>query len=73
MTDPDLHPIGVLQCEMNCESLYPINFARVFVSPMNRAMLTCINMFKGHPNAKNIKFMVLPLCREVFHTSNDIP
>jgi hypothetical protein len=40
---------------------------------MNRAMQTAINMFKTHPNAKNIKFIVLPICREVFNTSNDFP
>ena len=42
------------------------------VSPMQRAMQTAILMFKDHPNANKIKFMVTPACREIMHTSNDI-
>jgi len=30
-------------------------------------------MFKSHPNLANIKFRVLPIAREVFHSSCDIP
>ena len=71
--DADLHPIGLMQCATNAEKLHPINFTRVFVSPMNRAMQTCINMFKGHPNVANIKFTLLPLAREVMQGSQDIP
>jgi len=29
-------------------------------------------MFKNHPTKKNIKFIVLPIVREVLETSNDI-
>jgi len=39
---------------------------------MQRAMMTTIHMFKNHPNKENIKFVVLPIAREVLHTTNDI-
>jgi hypothetical protein len=39
---------------------------------MQRAMQTAIHMFKNHPNLPNIKFIVLPILREVLETSNDI-
>jgi hypothetical protein len=38
---------------------------------MQRAIMTTINMFANHPNKKNIKFVVLPIVREIFHTMND--
>lgn len=34
--------------------------------------MTTIHMYKNHPNKKNIKFVVLPMIREVYHTTNDI-
>ena len=40
---------------------------------MRRAMETAIHMFKNHPNAKRcIKFVVLPIAREIIHTICDI-
>jgi len=73
LVDADLHPIGYLQCEVNAPKVAPINFTRVFVSPMNRAMQTCIGMFKNHPNVANIKFTILPISREIWCGSQDIP
>ena len=35
-------------------------------------MQTAIALFKKHPNLANIKFIVLPIIREVLETSNDI-
>ena len=34
--------------------------------------MTTIHMFKNHPNKDNIKFIVLPIIREVLHTTCDI-
>ena len=34
--------------------------------------MTTINMFKNHPNRSKIKFIVLPLIREVFFANGDI-
>lgn len=73
LTDPDLHTIGVRQCEANAAKVEAINFTRCFVSPMQRALQTAIHMFKNHPNKANITFIVLPLIHEFYHTSNDIP
>ena len=35
-------------------------------------MMTTVNMFKNHPNKAKICFIVLPIVREVLHTTNDI-
>ena len=48
--DPSLHRIGVAQCEAYHSQINKVNFIKVFVSPMRRAMLTAIHMFKNHPN-----------------------
>ena len=39
---------------------------------MQRAMMTTVNMFCNHPNKDEIKFIVLPMCREIIHTMNDL-
>jgi len=39
---------------------------------MQRAMMTTIEMFKNHANKDNIRFVVIPVVREVLHTINDI-
>ncbi|TNV76426.1 hypothetical protein FGO68_gene11145 [Halteria grandinella] len=72
MYDPGLHAIGKMQAESNSEHVNPINFKVVFVSPMQRTLQTCIHLFKNHPNKKDIRFVVLPIIREVLETSNDI-
>lgn len=40
---------------------------------MRRAMQTCIGMFKDHPKVAEIKFIVVPLVREILHTVCDMP
>jgi len=35
-------------------------------------MMTTIHMFKNHPNKNQMKFIVLPIAREILHTTNDI-
>ena len=39
---------------------------------MQRAMMTTIEMFKNHPNKEKIRFVVIPVVREVLHTINDM-
>jgi len=34
--------------------------------------MTTIHMYKNHPNKDKIKFVVLPIAREIMHTTNDI-
>jgi hypothetical protein len=70
--DPGLHQIGVLQCETNQPHVNQINFKTVFVSPMRRAVETCVHLFKKHPNKDQIRFIILPIVREVLETANDI-
>ena len=70
--DPELHPSGIVQCEFHQEEVNKIDYKVVFTSPMQRTMMTTIHMFKNHPNKENIKFVVLPFMREVYHTTNDI-
>lgn len=35
-------------------------------------MMTTVHMFKNHPNKDKIHFVVLPIVREVLHTTCDI-
>jgi len=35
--------------------------------------MTTIHMFKNHPNKDKIRFIVLPLVREIMNASCDIP
>lgn len=72
MYDPGLHEIGIIQAETNQSHVNAINFKVVFVSPLQRTLQTCIHLFKNHPNKKDIRFIVLPVAREVLETSNDI-
>ena len=39
---------------------------------MQRAMMTTVHMYKNHPNKDKIKFVVLPIVREILHTTNDL-
>lgn len=70
--DPGLHEIGKMQAESNQDHVNKVNFKVVFVSPMQRTLQTCIHLFKNHPNKKDIRFVVLPIIREVLETANDI-
>ena len=72
LIDPDLHPVGVVQAEVNSPKIDAMNVKYVLVSPMQRAMQTCIHMFKSHPNLNNIRFFVEPHVHEIMHTMNDI-
>jgi hypothetical protein len=35
-------------------------------------MMTTVHMFKNHPEKNTIRFIVLPIAREVLHTTNDL-
>jgi len=39
---------------------------------MQRAMMTTVHMFKEHPNKEKIRFIVLPIVREILHTVCDL-
>ena len=61
-----------MQCESHQEVINGIDWKVVFTSPMQRAIMTTIHMFKNHPNKDNIQFIVLPIIREILHTTNDV-
>ena len=71
LVDPELHPIGFLQCEAQHEVVNSIDWQVVFVSPMQRTLMTAIHMFKEHPNKGGIQFIVLPLVTEVIQYMSD--
>ena len=70
--DPELHPVGISQCETGQRVVNNIDWEVVFTSPMQRAMMTTVHMFKNHPNKANIRFIVLPIVRECLACTNDI-
>ena len=70
--DAELHPVGVLQCEAHHPVTNSIEWKTVFVSPFRRAIQTAIHLFKNHPNKGNIKFVILPIVREVIQDYDDI-
>ena len=72
MIDPELHDVGIMQCEAQHAVVNTIDWQVVFTSPMQRAMMTTVHMFKSHPNKDKIKFVVVPMVREILHTTNDI-
>jgi hypothetical protein len=72
LVDCRLHSMGIKKCEAYIDTVNTINFKKVFVSPLRRAMMTAIHMFKKHPNKENIRFVVLPMAREVLNSANDI-
>lgn len=71
--DTVLHPIGEMQCHANKEAVHCLNVKYVLVSPLRRTIQTCILMFKNHPQKKDIKFILVPILREVLHTLCDVP
>ena len=70
--DPSLHPIGLAMCDHSQYQVNMINWTIVYTSPMRRNLETTIHMFKNHPNKHNIKFIVLPLLRELMVAKDDI-
>ncbi|KAL4450803.1 hypothetical protein ABPG74_011645 [Tetrahymena malaccensis] len=59
-TDNPLHPVGIQQCLNHQKYINEIDFEIVFISPLQRALQTCIYLFATHPNRQNIKFVLMP-------------
>ena len=70
--DPSLHPIGLTMCDQSQYQVNMINWSTVYTSPMRRNLETTIHMFKNHLNKDNIKFVVLPILREIMLAKDDI-
>ena len=45
----------------------------MFISPLRRAMQTAYHTFKEHPNFKSIRFIIVPLLREIMNLASGIP
>ena len=54
LMDAKLHPIGIMQCENHQSQVNKVNFKVVYTSPLRRALMTTLHMFKNHPNKDNI-------------------
>lgn len=73
LADPRLTSKGVAQCEAAKSQYHAMPIKVVFVSPLKRAMETAELLFRGHPMAESIKFVVHPLLSEMLAGSNEIP
>jgi broad specificity phosphatase PhoE len=71
ITDADLTSLGYSQAEETREKLKEIKIDLVYTSPLYRTLRTTQILFKNHPS--NPKVVVLPLIREIFFSSHDIP
>ena len=49
------------------------NLEVILVSPLRRTLQTAYNLFKEHPNFKNIKVVLEPNLREQLNSSCDVP
>ena len=58
--DPSITDLGIFQCEATAEITNNLNVEIVLVSPMTRTILTAYNVFKNHPNFRNMKFILVP-------------
>jgi len=73
LVDPVLSHIGVNQstAAQSLVNVLPIQY--VLVSPIQRTLETARLMFATHPNLPNIRFVVLPIIREIMANPDDIP
>ncbi|CAI2376937.1 unnamed protein product [Moneuplotes crassus] len=73
LIDCHLSELGYRQCQEAQPLANLLNVKHVIVSPLLRALETAHNVFKEHPNFKNITFTVLPLMKECIVNSDDVP
>ena len=73
LIDPPLSQLGIVQSREGQPEVNKLDVQYVFVSPLLRAMQTSQILFETHPNKEKIKFMVLPIIREVISSMNDLP
>jgi broad specificity phosphatase PhoE len=73
MRDAHINDEGIEQCKAKQDTFNSIDVHTVFISPLRRAMQTTYYTFKEHPNLENIKFVVVPGCREFMNLASGIP
>jgi len=69
--DCSLSTEGIKQAKKAASTLSDANIRYVFVSPLKRTLLTAQIMFENHKNRPHV--IVLPVIREIFASSCDIP
>ncbi|KRX00258.1 hypothetical protein PPERSA_10757 [Pseudocohnilembus persalinus] len=75
LIDAELHYYGLQQCKTVEKKVQEIEDLQVvFVSPLQRSLQTCLNIFQQHPNFinKSMKIIVLPQLMEILSKVQDI-
>ncbi|KAL4512372.1 hypothetical protein ABPG72_005374 [Tetrahymena utriculariae] len=70
--DTPLHPYGIIQCKNKAPYLHKLRIQTVYVSPMQRTLQTCVELFRNHPNKRKIQFIVQPQISEQLTKVSDI-
>lgn len=73
LIDPPLSELGIAQAKENQKEVNKLYVKYVFVSPLLRALQTSKFLFETHPQKESIKFIVMPMSREVISSINDLP
>jgi broad specificity phosphatase PhoE len=73
LVDPFLSHIGINQSIAAQPTINQLPIKYVLVSPIHRTLETASLLFETHPNRGSIKFIVLPLIREIMANPDDIP
>lgn len=73
LNDCKLSEKGIQQCTEAASHAKNYNFVEVYISPLRRTMETAYHIFKDHPGAKSIKFVVEPHIREKIMIGSDAP
>jgi len=73
LIDPPLSELGIEQAKENQKEVNKLDVKYVLVSPLLRALQTSRFLFEKHPNKEIIKFIVVPMTREVISSINDLP
>ena len=72
LIDPALHEIGVKQARDQQDLVNRMTFSKVFVSPHVRTIQSAALMLSSHPQKQDMVLVLLPLAKEIMHTSNDL-
>lgn len=73
LRDWKLSELGLQQCKDLQEVANQLDVHTVYVSPMQRALLTAYHVFKDHPHFDSIRFIVWPPLREMLSSVWDVP
>jgi len=73
MRDCQLADQGIEETKKAQKVANHLNVHTVFISPYTRTCQTAYNIFSSHPDFDKIKFVIMPLLREKFKFTCDIP